>query len=286
MSVTIAAVVVTGCSAPRDGATPGQPTVTVTYSSSTSNAPTTQTVTSSPSSTSRPGASTTSSSGTPSSSAAATGTAPTSSSTSGASTPSQEQHPRTAAEYADAFVRAWGRGDRAAASIYGSSAAVSALFDQVGSGGGGWERTTLTAYAGSTQVGYSDGRRTLDLVVDHGALGAGDDHAVTSAVLTVPDASPTPPPGDGLPTTSSGYADTFVRAWGAGDATAWDYASDGAQGSLSSGPGPNAGSWTRTSSTPTSASYRDRDGSVLVLSLDSARVSAGQKDAITGATRT
>lgn len=51
-------------------------------------------------------------------------------------------------------------------------------------GGADWQRRSTIEYAGSSQVIYSNGSRTLTVVVDHGALGAGAEHAVTSAVLT------------------------------------------------------------------------------------------------------
>lgn len=280
-SICVAGVVATatlvGCSAaPDDSATPGPETVTVTYSSSTSNAPTTQTVTSSPSSTRGPGSASPTSGSTPSSDRSTSST----SSTSGSS----DDLPTSPAGYADAFVRAWGRGDRSAASTYGSSAAMSSLFDAAGNGGPGWTRTSTTGYAGSTEVHYSDGSRALVVVVDHEALGAGDEHAVISATFDEDVLTPTEPVDDDLPRTRAGYADAFVRAWGKSDSSAWDYASDSVQTTLGGGPGPDAGSWRRTSSTASSVSYRDGSGSTLVLTLDDARVRAGLKDAITGAT--
>lgn len=291
-----ASAVVAGCSAqPDDGASPGPETVTVTYSSSTSNAPTTQTVTSSPSSTR--GRTTTSSSasdspsGPPSSPSSPFSSSPSSSSAGPSpgdptSDAPDAQLPSSAGEYADAFVRAWGKGDRTGASAYGTGAAVSTLFGQTGNGGGGWQRTGTTEYAGSTQVTYSDGSRTLTLVVDHTALGAGDEHAVTSAVLSSgePTTAPTDD-GDGLPQTVSAYADAFVRAWGKSDSGAWDYANDQVRSILGSGAGPNPGAWSRSSTDGSSVSYRNRDGSLLVLQLDGDRVADGARDAITGATR-
>ncbi|WP_157075563.1 hypothetical protein [Janibacter anophelis] len=294
-----ASAVVAGCSAqPDDGASPGPETVTVTYSSSTSNAPTTQTVTSSPSSTSGRRTTSSSAGGSPSGSSASPSASPSSSpsaSPSSSSGPSSDdptndapgaQLPSSAGEYADAFVRAWGKGDRTDASTYGTGAAVSALFGQAGNGGGGWQRTGTTEYAGSTQVTYSDGSRTLTLVVDHTALGAGDEHAVTSAVLSSgePTTAPTDA-GDGLPQTVSAYADAFVRAWGKSDSGAWDYANDQVRSILGSGAGPNPGAWSRSSTDGSSVSYRNRDGSLLVLQLDGDRVADGSRDAITGATR-
>lgn len=275
-------IVVAGCSAqPDDRASPGPETVTVTYSSSTSNAPTTQTVTSSPSSTRSPRSSTSkgSSSGTSSSS----GSSSTSSAneTDGGGEDEDGQLPGTAAEYADAFVRAWGRGDRPSASTYGTSAAVSALFGG-GSGGAGWTRTSTTGYAGSTEVTYSNGTRTLTVIVDHTPLGTRSEHAVTSAAFSE-DTPSTPPSGDGLPTSVTSYTDAFVRAWGKGSGSAWTYTS----AEVGSGLGENRPSggpgWSRASSTATTATYTTRDGGTLVLTVNLDLVRIGAQDAIVGA---
>lgn len=76
-------------------------------------------------------------------------------------------------------------------------------------GGPSWRRASTIEYAGSTEVTYSDGSRTLTVVVDHGVLGAGAEHAVTSAVLTG-SSTPTDAPSTGAPApTTTSYADSF-----------------------------------------------------------------------------
>lgn len=236
LCIVAVTVVVTGCSARSEGTPPGPETVTVTYSSSTSNAPTTQTVTSSPSSTRGPrtttspaasssstsssasSASASSTSGTPSSTSTSTSspTGTQTSSPSSSTSPDDEARPSRPGDYADAFIRAWGRGDRASAATYGTAAAVSALFGQMPAGGPSWRRASTTEYAGSSEVTYSDGSRSLTVVVDHGRLGSGADPAVTSAVLTG-SSTPTDAPSTGAPSpTTTSYADSFGQT-GNGD---------------------------------------------------------------------
>lgn len=76
-------------------------------------------------------------------------------------------------------------------------------------GGPSWRRASTIEYAGSSEVIYSDGSRTLTVVVDHGALGAGAEHAVTSAVLTASstptDASSTAGPPQSTTNTASDH---------------------------------------------------------------------------------
>lgn len=125
-------------------------------------------------------------------------------------------HPSRPGDYADAFIRAWGRGDRASASTYGTAAAVSALFGQMPSGGPNWRRASTIEYAGSSEVTYSDGSRSLTVVVDHGRLGSGADHAVTSAVVSGA-STPTDAPSTGAPSpTTTSYAESFGQT-GNGD---------------------------------------------------------------------
>nr|WP_257907380.1 hypothetical protein [Janibacter limosus] len=109
-----------------------------------------------------------------------------------------------------------GAGDRASAATYGTAAAVSALFGQMPAGGPSWRRASTTEYAGSSEVTYSDGSRSLTVVVDHGRLGSGADPAVTSAVLTG-SSTPTDAPSTGAPSpTTTSYADSFGQT-GNGD---------------------------------------------------------------------
>ena len=270
------AAALSGCSSGSDEPTETDGTVTVTYSSSTSNAPTTQTVTSSPS----PGDGGTSratsddgSAGDPS------GSSSPSSTSSGPDAGAPTSPPKDIGAYADTFVRAWGRGDRSVASTYASASAVSSLFGQRAVGGGGWQRQGLTHDGGSVEVRYSDGTDTLTVRLDAGDAASGTEHAVSSATLS----ADAPQTGDGLPTSLTDYADAFVRAWGKGESGAWTYTSDAVEltfGSTNPSGGPR---WSRTSSGTTTVTYGNRDGGTLVLTLDLERVGSGSAGAITGA---
>ena len=270
------AAALSGCSSGSDEPTETDGTVTVTYSSSTSNAPTTQTVTSSPS----PGDGGTSratsddgSAGDPSGSSSPSST----SSAPGVGAPTSP--PKDIGAYADTFVRAWGRGDRSVASTYASASAVSSLFGQRAVGGGGWQRQGLSHDGGSVEVRYSDGTDTLTVRLDAGDAASGAEHAVSSATLS----ADAPQTGDGLPTSLTDYADAFVRAWGKGESGAWTYTSDAVElsfGSTNPSGGPR---WSRTSSGTTTVTYSNRDGGTLVLTLDLERVGSGSAGAITGA---
>ena len=270
------AAALSGCSSGSDEPTETDGTVTGTYSSSTSNAPTTQTVTSSPS----PGDGGTSratsddgSAGDPSGSSSPSST----SSAPGVGAPTSP--PKDIGAYADTFVRAWGRGDRSVASTYASASAVSSLFGQRAVGGGGWQRQGLSHDGGSVEVRYSDGTDTLTVRLDAGDAASGAEHAVSSATLS----ADAPQTGDGLPTSLTDYADAFVRAWGKGESGAWTYTSDAVElsfGSTNPSGGPR---WSRTSSGTTTVTYSNRDGGTLVLTLDLERVGSGSAGAITGA---
>ncbi|MFX4286125.1 hypothetical protein ACQBJO_12115 [Janibacter sp. G349] len=296
VSVVAAAALLTACSSGPDEREASS-TVTVTYSSSTSNAPTTQTVTSSPS----PGGGR----GTSPDAASTSGTpgGPSVTSTGGpdaqpggpdaqpggpTSTDAPSSPPKDIGAYADTFVRAWGRGDRAVASTYGTPTAVSSLFGQRSSGGGGWQRRGMSGDGGSMVVTYGDGSDVLTVRIDAGTAASGGEHAVTSASLDVTDGGENgdDTSGAGLPTSTTAYADAFVRAWGKGDSSAWTYATDGVESGFGAAHPSGGPRWSRTSSTATSATYTDREGGTLVLTLDPSRVSFGAEDGITGASLT
>lgn len=271
------AAALAGCSPGSDEPTETDGTVTVTYSSSTSNAPTTQTVTSSPS----PGAGGTArSTGDGGSTSDPSSSSPRSSTTSSPSSSSPTSPPKDIGAYADTFVRAWGRGDRSAASTYASPSAVSSLFGQRSVGGGGWQRQGLSYDGGSVDVRYSDGSDTLTVRLDAGDAASGAEHAVVSATLS----ADAPQTGDGLPTSLTDYADAFVRAWGKGESGAWTYTSDAVDQSFGSTNPSGGPRWSRTASGATTVTYSNRDGGTLVLTLDPGLVGSGSAGAITGAT--
>lgn len=289
VSVVAAAALLTACSSGPDEREASS-TVTVTYSSSTSNAPTTQTVTSSPSpgggrGTSPDAAST---SGTPGGPSVTSTGGPDASPGGPTSTDAPSSPPKDIGAYADTFVRAWGRGDRAVASTYGTPTAVSSLFGQRSSGGGGWQRRGMSGDGGSMVVTYGDGSDVLTVRIDAGTAASGGEHAVTSASLDVTDGGENgdDTSGAGLPTSTTAYADAFVRAWGKGDSSAWTYATDGVESGFGAAHPSGGPRWSRTSSTATSATYTDREGGTLVLTLDPSRVSFGAEDGITGASLT
>lgn len=301
-SALVASALVTGCSPGRDEADPDG-TVTVTYSSSTSNAPTTQTVTSSPSpggggagtdgngggsgGSGGTGGSPTTSGGSGTDSSGGASTSPGSpAATSGQSTSAPASNPTDAGSYADAFVRAWGRGDRATAARLATASAVSSLFGQRSSGGGGWQRQGIAYDGGNATVTYADGTDRLGVRLDVGAAGEGRDGAITGATLTTgggdsengDDTS-----GATLPTTITGYADAFVRAWGKGEASAWTYTTAGVESSFGAAHPSGGAAWARASSSGSTVTYSTRDGGTLVLTLDPAQVGVGAQDAITAA---
>lgn len=89
--------------------------------------------------------------------------------------------PSTAGEYADALVRAWGVGDRAAADDYATGGAMATLFDGYGAGGSGWRRTATTT--SSATYTNSDGG-TLTVHLDATTVSAGRGDSVYSATFS------------------------------------------------------------------------------------------------------
>ncbi len=83
--------------------------------------------------------------------------------------------------YADSLIRAWGRGDRAAALKYGTRQAVDALWAFSGGPGGGcWQRSGL-AGGYTTIVSYTCESALVELTVKPGAAAAGQPQAVVKA---------------------------------------------------------------------------------------------------------
>ncbi len=95
-------------------------------------------------------------------------------------------HPIDAVEYADRLVRAWGRGDRAAASRYATPTVLDTLFGRSNPGGGHWRRTAAQGAAGTTFVTYHDDARGGHLVLGVGNAAEQDGrlHAVYRARFT------------------------------------------------------------------------------------------------------
>lgn len=64
--------------------------------------------------------------------------------------------PTNAAAYADGLVRAWGIGDRGAASNYATAAVVQSLFSFADPGGPHWKRLRREGAAGTIYVTYTN----------------------------------------------------------------------------------------------------------------------------------
>src|SRR5699024_4246649 len=191
-------------------------------------------------------------------------------------------------DYADAFVRAWGIGDRPAATRYATPEAVSALFAYDPRGGSTWQRVGSTTQGERTQVRYTDGNgSTLYVLLDTATAGAGEGGAIvagnvewTGAVDPEPAPEPTEEEARGLPSTVGPYCDALVRAWGADNRTsAADYATSGATSTLFDTLTPGQSDWARTGSTDSSATYENGAGDRITIFVDPATVSAGVGDA-------
>ena len=122
------------------------------------------------------------------------------------------------AVYADRLVRAWGRGDRAAAACYGTTSTVRALFAQATPGGIHWRRVSEEGALGTIYVTYHDDARggTLTVGVTNAApelRGPGGWHAAKSVRFT----------GEPRAWGPVAWSDNLVRAWGRGDSKSMSY---------------------------------------------------------------
>lgn len=147
-----------------------------------------------------------------------------------------------AVTYADQLVRAWGRGDRAAAACYAAPSVLATLFGQADPGGIHWRRTGVEGTAGTIYVTYHDDARGGTLAIgvqDLGLRGPGGWHAAYTATFR----NEPPAPGP------VGWADGLIRAWGRGDrALASYYATPGVVSGLFSYADPGGGLWWRVGS--------------------------------------
>lgn len=211
--------------------------------------------------------------------------------------------PTGAGAYADGFVRAWGIGDRPAASRYASADTVASLFQYDARGGSTWKRESSLVQEARTQVRYTDGTgASLYLLVDNATAERGAPAAIVGANVEWDDTDNTydgeaptydygiaapeePTVVTGLESTAGEYADALVRAWGVGDRSAADaYASDEALSAMFGTYGSGGSHWRRTSATSSSATYANDDGTLLTLYLDPTTVSAGRGEGVYGAT--
>lgn len=114
-----------------------------------------------------------------------------------------------AVTYADRLVRAWGRGDHAAARYYTTHAVHRTLFGQADPGGSHWRRTSVAGAAGTIYVTYHDDALggTLRLAVDDVGLHDGDPaHAVDAARFR----------NEPRTVGALEWSDRLIRAWGSG----------------------------------------------------------------------
>jgi hypothetical protein len=121
-----------------------------------------------------------------------------------------------AVEYADRLVRAWGRGDRAAAGCYGSAATVRMLFGQASPGGIHWRRVSAEGAAGTIYVTYHDDARGGNLTIGVHNVGlreADGWHAAYRARFQ----------GEPRAWGPVAWSDNLVRAWGRGDRSWMSY---------------------------------------------------------------
>lgn len=215
------------------------------------------------------------------------------------SAPAGDALPTDVEGYADAFVRAWGIGDREDASRYATAAAVRDLFGMDTRGGSGWARKESIEQGTRTQVRYTDANdenSTVYVLVDRSSAQAGEEDAVVGASYEyeLDGTDDGYDPGEEsagvsditVPETSVGdYCDTLVRAWGAGKRTTADkYATSTAMTELFDDHGTGGSGWSRSSTDSYSATYTNTDGSTLTLYINSISVSNGWGDGVFAAT--
>ncbi len=83
----------------------------------------------------------------------------------GASLAATSSQPADAVSYADRLVRAWGAGNMARASRYGTPSVLSTLFGHASPGGRYWWRVGEEGAAGTTYVTYRNGSSPETLVI-------------------------------------------------------------------------------------------------------------------------
>ena len=259
-----------GCGLGDDGGDTGSDPETVTVTDSTSSTPTQETHTETATET-----------------ATASSTQPPDPEPDATSRASDDGLPTETLEYADAFVRAWGLGDRDDASRFATPTTVSSLFAMDPRGGSSWARDGEVDQGERTQVRYTgDDDMVLYVLVDRAAAQSGAGDAVVGASLEYeydPGEESAGISDTTVPETSvATYCDALVRAWGAGEeGTAEKYATRTAMDGLFGDHGTAGGSgWSRTSSDDWSATYTNTDGSTLTLFVNSVSVESGLGDGV------
>ena len=179
--------------------------------------------------------------------------------------------------HADLLVRAWGRGDRAAAAALATRPVVAALFACSTPGGVTWRRTGALGAAGTMYVTYHDDARggTVTLAVSDVLLSQGRGQAVYDVRFS-----------QARPIVPVVYADRLVRAWGRGDhAGTQRYATPPVARSLFAHADPGGGHWRRVfaqgAAGTTYVTYRDdAGGGTLTVAVSNAAEQDGRLHAV------
>jgi hypothetical protein len=159
-------------------------------------------------------------------------------------------------DYADAVIRAWGRGDRTTTARLATATVTSRLFTYSSPGGVHWRRVLAEGTAGTEYATYHDDARGgyVTLGVSSVVLSNGGGHAAYTVRFS-----------QARPVDAAGYADLLVRAWGRGDRVAADrYGTAGVVQALFSYSSPGGGFWRRTA-------VQGAAGTVYVTYHDDAR---------------
>jgi hypothetical protein len=184
----------------------------------------------------------------------------------------------SAATYADRLVRAWGRGDTAAANCYASTATARTLYGQASPGGIHWRRVSTEGAAGTIYVTYHDDARggNLTIGVQNVGLRAEDGwHAAYTAKFS----------GEPKAWNAVQWSDNLIRAWGRGDAkwTAY-YATPGAVQALHKIAAKGGPHWTRIATEGAAGTeymtYRNSvTGHMVSIGVSNVRLSQGDAHA-------
>lgn len=173
----------------------------------------------------------------------------------------------------DRLVRAWGRGDRAAAAALASASVVAALFGYATPGGVSWRRTGWQGAAGTIYVTYHDDARggTVTLAVSDVLLSQGRQQAAYAVRFS-----------QARPLGPVGYADRLVRAWGRGDhAAVQHYATAAVASALWRHADPGGAHWRRVVSQGAAGTtyvtyHDDAAGGTLTLAVGNAAEQDGR----------
>jgi hypothetical protein len=183
-----------------------------------------------------------------------------------------------AVEYADRFVRAWGRGDRAAAGCYGTAGTVKTLFAQASPGGIHWRRTSEQGAAGTIYVTYHDDARGGNLTVGVHNVGLREPdgwHAAYAARFQ----------GEPRAWGPVAWSDNLVRAWGRGDRSWMSYYATPTVVKSLTNISPSGGpSWRRVATEGAAGTtyvtyHNDADGHQLVIGVSNVALSQGDAHA-------